>query len=291
MSNPRIEYQLAGTAEPLPPLQGRRILVHLVVNVEHWSFDKPMPRKLLGSPHGQNNIPDIPNYSWVEYGMRVGLARLLRALGQRGLPASASMNASVIEHYRPAAEAIVAAGWELIGHGMTQQTLHASPDEKSVIVQTLDTMEAFTGRRPRGWLGPGLAETMQTPDILSAEGVDYVCDWVIDDLPVWLSAQPRPLVALPYTLELNDSVLYAAQWYPASEYERRLESTLELFERECAQHPLVLTVALHPHLIGVPHRFAAFERMLDRLQASPHTIFVNGSQMCDWFLAARSISS
>lgn len=135
--------------------------------------------------------------------------------------------------------------------------------------------------------GPGLAETMQTPDILSEQGIDYVCDWVVDDVPVWLLAQPRPLVALPYALELNDSVLFAAQWHPVSEYERRVEATLALFERECEKRPLVLTLALHPHLMGVPHRIAAFERVLDRLQASEHTIFVNGSQICDWFLEAR----
>ncbi|MGN6130267.1 MAG: polysaccharide deacetylase family protein, partial [Nocardioidaceae bacterium] len=193
--------------------------MHLVVNVEHWSFTAPMPRKLLGSPHGTENVPDIPNYSWVEYGMRAGLPRLLRALSARELPASASMNASVIDVYPTAAEAILEAGWEFMGHGVTQRSLPNSPDEREVVAETLDRMEKFTGARPRGWLGPGLAETEATPDILSGEGIDYVCDWVVDDVPVWLSASPRDLVAVPYTLELNDSVLYAAQWHPAAEYE------------------------------------------------------------------------
>jgi hypothetical protein len=105
VSNPRIPYELSDQLPPLHPLGDKRLLVHLVVNVEHWPFDAPMPRKLLGSPHGRDNVPDLPNFGWVEYGMRAGLPRILRALAARGLPASASMNASVIEAY-PAASSL-----------------------------------------------------------------------------------------------------------------------------------------------------------------------------------------
>jgi len=286
MSNPRIATQLSDALPALPPFDNHRILVQLIVNVECWRFDAPMPRKLLGSPHGRDNVPDIPNFSWVEYGMRAGLPRLIRELSERGIPASASMNASVITVYPHAAQAIAEAGWEFIGHGVSQQSLPGSDDEVAVVTETLETMQSFTGRQPRGWLGPGLAETMATPDVLSAAGIDYVCDWVVDDVPVWLHASPHPLVAIPYTLELNDSVLYAAQWHSIEEYERRLAATLDLFEEECRRAPRVLSVALHPHLIGVPHRFAGFRRMLDRLQESAEVVFVTGEQTSDWFRAA-----
>src|SRR5262245_39658227 len=191
-----------------------------------------MPRKILGSPHGRDNVPDLSNYGWVEYGMRAGLPRMLRALNGRGLPASASMNASVIDAYPAAAEAIAASGWEMLGHGVTQRSLPGSDDEAAVVAETLDRIEAFGGKRPRGWLGPGLAETMDTPDVLSAAGIEYVFDWVVDDVPLWLIATPRPMVALPYAMELNDSVLYAAQWHPADEFERRVAATLAVAEAE-----------------------------------------------------------
>jgi peptidoglycan/xylan/chitin deacetylase (PgdA/CDA1 family) len=288
MSNPRIPFQLSDRIGPLPSLDGRQILVHLVINIEHWLFDAPMPRKLLGSPHGRDNVPDIPNYSWVEYGMRAGMPRVLKTLADRGMTASASMNASVITSYPALAEAVAAAGWEFIGHGITQQSLPGSTDERAVVEETLDSLERFTGARPRGWLGPGLAETTQTPDILSAAGVDYVCDWVVDDVPVWLSAEPRDLVAVPYALELNDSVLHAAQWYPAEEFERRLVATLKVFEAECLERPRVLAIALHPHLVGVPHRIESLRRMLDCLQKSSQVCIVTGSQICDWFLESAT---
>ena len=282
MSNPRIPYELSGQLPPLAPLDGKRLLVHLVVNVEHWPFAAPMPRKLLGGPHGRDNVPDLPNFSWVEYGMRAGLPRILRALAARGLPASASMNASVIDAYPAAAAAILQAGWEVVGHGLTQRSLPGT-DEAAVVAQTLDRLEAFTGTRPRGWLGPGLAETLDTPDVLAAAGIEFVYDWMIDDVPLWLSATPAPIVAMPYTIELNDSVMYAAQWHPAEEFERRVAATLAALEEETAGTAKVLTLGLHPHLIGVPHRIAAFERSLDRLLASPQTTFTTGARMLSWY--------
>lgn len=285
MSNTRIPYELSDHLPRLTPLDGRPVLVHIVVNVEHWSFDAPMPRKLLTSPHGRDDVPDLPNYSWVEYGMRAGLPRLLRALATRGLPASASLNASVIDAYPAAAEAVTAAGWELVGHGVTQRSLPSSPDEAAVIADSLGRLEAFSGTRPRGWLGPGLAETLTTPDLLAAAGIEYVFDWVIDDIPVWLHAQPRPLVALPYTLELNDSILYAAQWYDADEFERRVAAALAVAESEAQRSATVITLGLHPHLIGVRHRIGALERTLDRLLASPHTVFTTGRRMFEWYTA------
>lgn len=285
MSNTRIPYALSDHLSPLAPLDGRPVLVHVVVNIEHWSFDAPMPRKLLASPHGRDHVPDLPNYSWVEYGMRAGLPRLLRALATRGLPASASINAAVVDAYPAAAAAVTAAGWELVGHGVTQRSLPGSPDEAAVITESLARLEAFSGTRPRGWLGPGLAETARTPDLLSAAGVEYVFDWVIDDVPLWLHAQPRPLVALPYALELNDSILYAAQWYGADEFERRVAATLAVAEAEAQRSATVITLGLHPHLMGVRHRIGAFERALDRLLASPHTVFTTGRRMFEWYTA------
>jgi allantoinase len=118
MSNPRVPYRMASDRKRLaPPQTNKPLIVHLVVNVENWPFDQPMPRKLLPGPHGNDKIPDVPNYSWVEYGMRTGFPRILKALKDRGLPASTTINASVIDVYPRVAEAMLEAGWELMGHG------------------------------------------------------------------------------------------------------------------------------------------------------------------------------
>jgi peptidoglycan/xylan/chitin deacetylase (PgdA/CDA1 family) len=285
MANPRIPYLFSNEGPQLLPLIGKSILVHLVVNVEHWQFDASMPRTIITPPHGRETIPDVPNFSWADYGMRAGLPRIIHAITSRGLPASTSFNAGVIQAYPRAAQAMHEARWEFIGHGVHQKAINHSEGESSLIATSLDMISEFTGIRPRGWLSPGLRESFHTPEILKEQGVDYVCDWVIDDVPHWMQTSAGPLLAMPYNLELNDSIIYAVERHSSSEMYLRLENTLRLFEREASSHPRVLAIGLHPHLIGVPHRFEYLERMLDLLLKSPQVGFFNGSQIADWYIA------
>ena len=285
-SNPRVHYQMTSERSNLRGIDGKPLIVHLVVNVEHWLFDESMPRKYLTAPHGLEQVPDIPNFSWAEYGMRAGMPRLLECFKRRGLPASVSLNAGVIDAYPSCAAAMRDAGWEFIGHGVHQKSIQGEADERDIILVAMQMIEDFTGVRPSGWLGPGLKETFDTPDILKELGVDYVFDWVLDDLPCWLNTKHGPLLSIPYTLELNDSPLYAGQHMSSSEIYDRLVDTLSVFETELKRQPRVLTLALHPHLIGVPHRFAYLERMLDLLQGRDDTTFVVGGQIADWYVSA-----
>lgn len=282
-SNPRIPYRLSTSRPPLAAPGGKPLMVHLVVNVEHWRFDAAMPRTLLTPPHGRAQVPDVPNFAWAEYGMRCGMPRLFRAIGGRGLPASCSFNAGVIDAYPDCAAAIRDAGWEFVGHGIHQRAVGGDEDEGDLIERALDKIASFTGARPRGWLGPGLRETEHTPDLLRRAGVEYVFDWVLDDLPCWMTTAHGPLLSLPYTLELNDSVIYAVEHHASPEMHRRLVDTLAVLDSELAHQPRILTLALHPHLIGVPHRLAYLERMLDLLQARPDTVFLTGAAMADWY--------
>jgi allantoinase len=270
MSNPRVPYQMASDRARLPPpAPGKPLIVHVVVNVENWPFDQPMPRKLLGGPHGKEQIPDITNYSWVEYGMRTGLPRILEALKSRGLPASTTINASVIDAYPRAAEVMLEAGWEFMGHGWTQKALQSEPDETAVIDRCLERIGRFTGKKVRGWLGAGLSETFDTPDILKSRGVDYLCDWVIDDIPFWMPTKHGPLIGAPYSLDLNDGPIWAGWAFHSNAQYDRVVWTLETFEEELKRNCRVMVLPLHPHLVGVPHRMNWFNRILDLLLARP----------------------
>lgn len=284
MANPRIPYRLSSERGPLPPFKGRRIIAHLVVNVEHWQFDQPMPRTIITPPHGRETVPDVPNFSWADYGMRAGLPRILKLFSERGLPASTSFNAGVIDAYPQAAEAMLKAGWEFIGHGMHQvATNHAISGEEALIAACMDKIARFTGTRPRGWLSPGLRETVDTPDLLKKHGIDYVCDWVVDDRPSWMTTTQGPLVAMPYNIEINDSIIYAIERHATGEMAKRLAHTLKQFESESQASTMVLAIGLHPHLISVPHRFHELVAMVDLLQASPAVAFATGSDICSWY--------
>jgi peptidoglycan/xylan/chitin deacetylase (PgdA/CDA1 family) len=271
----------------LEPLEGKPLMVHIVVNVEHWPFDQKMPRTILPPPHGLDQVPDVPNFAWAEYGLRCGMPRILTLLEDRALPASASINASVIEAYASCAEAILEAGWEFIGHGVHQRSIQDAGDEAAIIELALDKIARFTGRRPRGWLGPGLRESFETPDLLKSAGIEYLFDWVIDDLPSWMETKSGPLLSMPYTLELNDSVIYAVERHASPEIYRRFTDTLEVYEWELRQQPRVLTLALHPHLIGVPHRFIYLQKILDVLLDREDVIFVTGGAIADWYVEAE----
>ncbi len=263
---------------------GKTLIVHLVVNVEHWQFESGMPRKIITAPHGAEQFPDVPNFSWAEYGMRCGMPRILKMFVERNLPASTSINAGVVDAYPASAEAMLQAGWEFIGHGFQQRSMQSEDDEASLIQAALDKLEAFTGTKTRGWLSPGLTESLDTPDILKAAGIDYVCDWVLDDLPTWITTMHGSLMAMPYSIEVNDSIIYAIEKHSSPEMFTRMRDTVDRFQSEMADGaPRVLAMGFHPHLIGVPHRIAYLEKMLELLMARDDTVFMTGSQIADWY--------
>jgi allantoinase len=286
-----IPYALSGDLPPLPDFKGRRLVVCLVINVETWPFDRPMPRKIITAPHGTENVPDVPNFSWVEYGMRVGLPRMLRAFEQRGLPGGISMNAAVVQDYPRAFEALLSSGWEFIGHGVRQESLHVATDERQVIETSLAMLEEHAGVRPRGWLGPGLQETFATPDLLAEAGVRYVMDWCVDDVPTVVRTSTSPLVSVPYNLELNDSVVFAVEKQAATEWGRRVRDTLDVLGSELEAGPRVLALPLHPHLLGVPHRFGHLVEVLNLLVARDDTVFAAPGEICDWYTAAHPLEA
>lgn len=286
-SNPRIAYRMADRASGLPGPGGRNLIVHLVVNVEAWQFDHAMPRKIIPAPHGAEQVPDIPNFSWAEYGMRCGMPRLLDLFAERELPASTSINAGVIDLYADCAAAMLEAQWEFIGHGYHQRSIQAETDEAGLIAAALDRLEGFTGKRTRGWLGPGLKQTPHTPDILKRLGVDYVCDWVLDDVPVWMETDTGPMIAMPYSLEINDSIIYAVEKHSSPEIWQRARDAVEALGPELEHGARVFTLGLHPHLIAVAHRIGYLKRILDLLQERDDAVFMTGSQIADWFAEAE----
>ena len=150
----------------------------------------------------------------------------------------------------------------------------------------LARLEQLSGKKVRGWFGAGGGETMQTPDVLKRCGIEFVHDWLLDDLPCWMATAHGPLLCLPYTWELNDVPIWVVQGQSSDELLKRLEATLATLERELERQPRVLTLAMHPHILGVPHRAYYLEKAFDLLARRPDTVFVTSSEIADWFLAA-----
>jgi allantoinase len=200
----RIPYSPITARPPLRLPNGARMVCWVIINVEEWDINETMPRTVLTPPAGGAPMPDIPNWAWHEYGNRVGFWRFVSVLDRLDIKAVLALNGSCIKTYAPIAEAARARGWEFLGHGFIQKNMQKVADERQAIRQTREAITAFAGKPPRGWLGPGLTETWETPDLLAEEGYDYVCDWVLDDQPVTLKTRAKPLVNIPYTQECND---------------------------------------------------------------------------------------
>ena len=262
-----------------------RMLVWLIVNVEHWSIERAMPRTVLSPPMGQPLLPDLPNWAWHEYGMRVGFWRLYDALNQRGIVPTMATNGIVCDSYPRIVEAALQKNWEIMGHGFVQGPMHKLENQQEAIASTIDTIRRFSGKAPVGWESPGLTENDHTLDCLSAAGIEYVADWVLDDQPVWLKANPKPVLSVPYTVEINDIPMMLLQHNRAEELLLRGIDQFDRLWQESADIPRVMAISVHPYVTGVPHRISYFEKLLDHILARPGVVIKTGEQISNWYRA------
>jgi peptidoglycan/xylan/chitin deacetylase (PgdA/CDA1 family) len=276
------------TERPRLALPGARLAVWIIINVEEWNPREPLPRTVLTPPAGGSPIPDIPNWAWHEYGNRVGFWRMLEVIDRFTLPVALAINGSAIQTYDPIARAALDRGWEFIGHGFSQKNMQKVTDERAEIAKTTAVIRSFTGRAPRGWLGPGLTETWETPDILAEEGYEYVCDWVLDDQPVMLNTRTRPLVGIPYSQECNDVAMMLIQHHAAAEYRDRAINQFEQLYADAHGSARIMALVAHPYIMGAPHRLRYFREALEHLQSRAEVVFWTGEQIVDWYLGAQA---
>jgi hypothetical protein len=282
----RLAYQPISGRRRLELPDGARIAVWVIVNVEEWDAQQPMPRTVITPPAGGAPMPDIPNWAWHEYGNRVGFWRLCEVLDEARVRAVLAINGGAIARYRSIAAAALDRGWEFIGHGFSQQSMQKVADERADIRATAAAIRGLAGKNPRGWLGPGLTETWETPDVLAEEGYDYVCDWVLDDEPVWLETRTRRIVNLPYTQECNDVAMMLIQHHKACEYYDRAVDQFAQLHRDAAHSARVMALVVHPYIVGAAHRLRYFRAALAHIRAHRDAVFWTGEEILDWFLRA-----
>ncbi|HSF64137.1 MAG TPA: polysaccharide deacetylase family protein, partial [Paracoccaceae bacterium] len=168
----RIPYQASIDRPRLHLPDGARVAVWVIVNAEEWRIERAMPRTVLPPPMGQPLLPDVPNWSWHEYGMRAGFWRQHAALVSRGIPVTFAVNGNVCRSYPRVAGAALEAGWEFMGHGFVQGPMHRLENQADAISRAVETIARFTGKPPRSWESPGLTETDETLDLLRLNGVE-----------------------------------------------------------------------------------------------------------------------
>jgi allantoinase len=237
---------------------------------------------------GQPLMPDLPNWAWHEYGMRVGFWRLLEALSARSWRATLALNGNICRSYPRIAQAALDAGWEFMGHGFVQRPMHHLEDQRQSILDAVAAIRDFTGRPPVGWESPGLTETEDTLDLLKEAGIGYVADWVADDLPFELETRHGPILSIPYTVETNDIVVHAVQHLPSDAFLRRCIDQFDRLYRDGEANARVMAISLHPYLSGVPHRIGYLEKLLDHIAGHERVALMTGEEIADWYRRATT---
>jgi peptidoglycan/xylan/chitin deacetylase (PgdA/CDA1 family) len=263
---------------------GARLAVWVGVNVEHYHLDKP---SISIVPATTGLVPDPANYGWRDYGVRVGLWRLVDVLERHGMPMCALVNAEVCDHYPELVEEGRARGWTWLAHGQTNsgfQTEMNRDEELDSLRRMTETIERHTGTRPRGWLGPALTETFDTPSLLAELGYDYVCDWCNDDQPYPLRVEGRRMISVPYSIEVNDIPLLATKGMTGPDFERVLIDQFDGLYAAAEDTGLVMAIALHPFLVGLPFRLGYLDRALAHIAGHDGVWLTTGDEIADWYL-------
>ncbi|MEU6701620.1 polysaccharide deacetylase family protein [Pseudonocardia sp. NPDC046786] len=269
-----------------PPLSwpgGARVAVHVGLNIEY--FVPGLPSTSIW-PGTADLVPDALNHGWRDYGARVGIWRTIDVLDRHGVRPSALLNSLVVEHNPQIVAAGRDRGWAWLAHGSTNSALHTGLDadtERAVLREIVDTIEGGTGTRPRGWMGPGLTETARTPELLAELGFDHVLDWTNDDQPYPLTVPG--MLSVPYTLELNDLLLFA-RGSTGPEFVRMVRDQYEQLRADAADGSgRVLALALHPFVIGQAFRTRYLDEVLGWLTAQPDAWMTTTDAIADHYRA------
>ena len=266
---------------------GGRIIVWSIVNLEVWDINKPMARQIIPPPTGQTMLPDVANWSWHEYGMRVGVWRFFDLYKRLGIKPTVSINARTVEDYPRVGQQCVDDGWEFMGHAYEQGPIHKVEDQAAMIAKAQSVLEKFSGTRPVGWLGPGLTQTFETPELLVANGIKYIGDWVYDDEPTVISTSKGPLVTLPYTVELNDIPTMMVQHHESGYWQQRCTDYFDRLYLEGKERPRVMAIAIHPYISGQPHRIKYLEQVYEYINRHEGVVHMNGVEMLEWYGGER----
>jgi peptidoglycan/xylan/chitin deacetylase (PgdA/CDA1 family) len=264
----------------------KKIILWVIVNLEVWDPDLPQPRNILPPPMNAPMLPDLPNWSWHEYGMRVGFWRILKALQERQISSTLALNATVVDYYPETVEAAIKANWEPMGHGYIQRPMHKVDNQFVDIKSAIDKIENFTKEEVIGWESPGLTETDDTLDILSEHGIKYTANWPVDDLPQDLKVKSgKRMITLPYPIEINDVVMTSVQVHKSDEIFTRGKLQFDRLYQEADENVKIMAISVHPYLTGVPHRISFFEQLLDYILNHQDVEIMTGKDIYNWYTA------
>ena len=276
---------------------GAKVALIVTANLEYWDMikdtDKPYyaggPAILPDSLPG--NVPDFPNFMWREYGQRVGIWRIIRCFDKLGIPLGCTMNAKTALQLPELIDAIKQRDWEMVAHNYEQGELltdlaHKPKEEEKVIKATLDVYQQTMGKAAKGWLSSSLRGTLNTCNILAANGLSFYCDLMNDDQPYLVETDSGPLVSIPYSNEINDFTLLTRRAHTNQEFVDILKCELSELMDEANEDSSgrLMNLGLHPHVVGRAYRMPALREFLTFAKGFDGVWFATREEVADWYL-------
>jgi allantoinase len=281
--------------QPLRWPGGKKLAVVITMNCEYWDLTKDTsePYYAGGPPMLPDSLPgnvaDYPNFTWREYGQRVGVWRMFRLFEEVGVPFSVTINAKTALERPEIVEYANARGWEIVAHNYEQGELLTRhtfdiDKERAVIDATLAVYEKVVGRKAKGWLSSSLRSTPNTPDILAERGLQFFCDYMNDEQPYLIQTPSGPIVNVPYTIEINDFTFFHRRAMSTWDAARMLKDQFDELYREGAESGRIMSVGLHPHVSGHPHRMPCFREFLAHAKQHPDVWWTTREEISSWYL-------
>lgn len=272
-----------------------RVALVLTFNLETWDLTKPTDKPYYaGGPAILPDVlpgdtPDFPNFTWREYGQRVGIWRLFDLFDEMGAKASCTTNAVTFERRKAMTDAVLERGWELLAHNWEQGELLTNfakdPErERDLVLRTLAQFEKYTGRKSAGWLSSSLRSTLNTAGVLAEYGCKFYCDIMNDDQPYMIRTENGPIVSVPYSNEINDFTFITRKNYTTDEFRDALIEELDVLYAEGAKTARIMNVGLHPHVSGRAHRIRALREFIAHAQSLPGVWWATREEIADWYL-------
>jgi allantoinase len=289
VDNPLYDYSPIIQRPELKWPDGKRLAFYIGLNIEHYRIDSPS-LSISGATAGL--VPDPLNHGWRDYGPRVGFWRLLDTLDDLGLKASVLVNSDVLTRYPQIVEAGVSRDWAWLAHGKDNSTLQNGmeiDEEREYLSGLVSEIGSVTGRRPRGWLGPALTETFNTPQLLADLGLDYTLDWTCDDQPFVLNVdRERPFLSVPYSIEVNDVSLFVGKSLSGPEFQRIVLDQLEQLIEDSASSGRVMALCLHPFIVNQPFRHKYLAAALKVIASRSDVWLTTSDEIAAWYLNQHS---
>ncbi|MGE0746531.1 MAG: polysaccharide deacetylase family protein [Rhodospirillales bacterium] len=261
---------------------GARVALWVIPNIEIFALDVPVPG-------GIGKAPDVINWVPRDYGARVGIFRMMEVMARHGIRGTVALNANVCDGYPEIIEDALKLDWEFMGHNRTNSRYlnQMEPaEERAEILATVERIGKATGKAPKGWLSSGLTQSWNTLDYLIEAGITYCADWCNDDQPYLMDLDGKRMISIPYSTEINDLPQIMRGGHTADAFAKMICDQFDTLYREGADNARVMSICLHPFIIGMPHRIGALDKALSYICSHAGVWRATGSEIIDTWLAS-----